>query len=844
MSDVIANDFVGLSTEEASVRLKAKGFNELPGSRPRSLILIAFDVMVEPMFLLLLAASSIYMLLGESKEAVALAASILVVIAITILQERRTEHALARLRDLSDPQAVVLRDGERVRIPSREVVVGDVLFIREGDRIVADAILLSATSLSVDESILTGESLPLEKFVQRSGEGSADSLVFSGSLAVRGFGIARVIATGLKTEIGKIGRSLTLLKPETTPLFSEVRRIVRWVAVAGLLLCTVISIVYAVTRFDALGGVLVGITVAMSILPEEFPVVLTVFLAMGAWRLSRLNVLTRRMPAVETIGAATVLAVDKTGTLTENRMRVVAIETSANRNDLRQMGVILDESSRALLATAQAASERDAFDPMEHAIHDCAATNAVQELEKFAQMRLCREYDLTPELLAVTHVWQSQESLPYEVAVKGAPEAVFQLCQLSDAERTDWQQRVVRYADEGLRVLAVAKGEHCDDRFPDSPYAFSLVFLGLICLADPLRAGITSHLAECKQAGIRVVMITGDHIGTALAIAGQAGIDISAGAMTGDRLSRLPEQELIKETRYINVFARMAPAQKLVLVQALKASGEVVVMTGDGVNDAPALKAAHVGVAMGGRGTDVAREAASLVLVNDDFASLVGAVRMGRRIYQNIKHAMSFIIAVHIPIAGMVLLSTLLGWPLVLYPLHVMFLEFVIDPACSLAFEADPEASDLMRLPPRAVNASLFSKQVIYQSVLRGVAMLVYCGVVYGVALRSVSEPQARALAFIAMVVSSVTLIFVNRAQGGHAQSANIYKSIAVQNQYHWWIAGVAAMALWCTLYVPAAAQMFQFHAPSPLLISLVVSLGLIFLIRPIKLRLSRIRVE
>lgn len=800
----------GLSTREAQLRLAADGPNELAGNGPRNVLAISRGVLTEPMFLLLLAAATIYIILGEAREAIALSASLVAIIAVTIAQERRTENALARLRDLSSPQALVLRDGMQVRVPGREVVAGDLIVLNEGDRVPADALLLSATALSIDESILTGESLPADKQVATAEQGSLAATdtrtrVFSGSLVVRGYGTARVLATGARTEIGKIGGALMTLDSNVTPLFREVRHIIRWVAGIGLLLCALIAVLYSLSHQDWLGGMLVGITVAMGILPEEFPVVLTVFLAMGAWRISRQGVLTRRMPAIESIGAVTLLAVDKTGTLTENRMRVAVIDTLQHSVDLRRPDSVLDEHAGVVLYTALGASELDAFDPMEHAIQEAAAQQPGTPGQHFATMRLIREYDLTPELLAVTHVWQNDPYAPCEIMVKGAPETVFALCHL-DNEQQALMTRVTDYARNGLRVLAVAHGEHAATDLPDSPRDFRLRLLGLICLADPLRADVPARLDECRQAGIRVVMITGDHAGTALAIAAQAGIDTAAGALTGAEVAALSPSQLAERTRHVNVYARMAPAQKLSLVQALQANGEIVVMTGDGVNDAPALKAAHVGVAMGKRGTEVARAAASLVLVNDDFASLVSAVRLGRRIYANIRHAMSFIIAVHIPIAGLGLLPVLFNWPLLLLPLHIMFLEFVVDPACSFVFEADRGSVDLMRQPPRSPAARLFSRQVIYRSVLHGMLALASAIGVYGLALTMLPQAQARALAFVATVLGSVVLIFLSR---GSSTERN-----APPGAVFWWITALTLGALTITLYVPVIADLFHFDAP------------------------------
>jgi Ca2+-transporting ATPase len=811
----------GLSSEAAARLLQKHGPNELPGTRPRHLLIIAKDVLAEPMLLLLIAAASVYVLLGEAREAIAISASMLIVIVISIVQERRTEQALVKLRELSSPRALVIRDGSERRIAGREVVPGDVVVLHEGDRVPADATVLSATSLSVDESIITGESLAIDK-VPRTGDDSEPErhTIYSGSLVTRGFGMGIVLATGASSQIGRIGKALDTLQSEPTPLFKEVRRIVKWAAIGGISLCVVVAIVYAMTRGDWLGGVLAGITLAMAMLPEEFPVVLTIFLALGAWRLSRHQVLTRRMPAIETIGAVTVLAVDKTGTLTENRMRVALIETDAQRCDLRR-NETLDPSSARALAAAFASSELEAFDPMERAIHDASRALLPAQVASLKAARLVREYDLTPQLLAVTHVWQRPDLESLEVMVKGAPETVFRLCRLPAAELQQRLERVTQIAADGLRVLAVAQGSYTGGALPESPNSFDLSYLGLLCLADPIRADVPRALAECASAGIRVVMITGDHPGTARAIAKQAGFERADRALTGAELQQLDDRALCEHAQQVDVYARMTPEHKLRLVQSLKANGEIVAMTGDGVNDAPALKAAHVGVAMGGRGTDVAREAASIVLLDDDFASLVRAVRSGRRVYDNLRHAMAFIIAVHIPIAGMGLLPVLMGWPLLLLPLHVLFLEFVIDPACSFVFEADEEDADVMRRRPRPVRAPLFSTAMLRRSAIMGGIIFAVAAAIYALALSQTTLPAARAASFGSLVVASIALIFVNRAP-----NLSLRELLARPNRMFWWIGGAAIGMLAMIVYVPPLARAFQLEAPPVPLAIIAVSLG------------------
>lgn len=805
-ADASRREFESLSSAEAARRLSADGPNELPGQGPRSLAGIAREVLTEPMFLLLIAAATIYVVLGDVREATILAASIVVVVGITVLQERRTERALSKLRDLSSPRALVIRDGKEQRIAGRDVVAGDLVLLREGDRVPADGVVLEASALGVDESILTGESLPVEKAPTNAAE---QGHVYSGSLVVQGFGSARVTATGARTEIGKIGGVLKTLQPETTALFGEVHRLVRWIATAALILCAAIAVIYSLSRNDWLGGVLAGITVAMSVLPEEFPLVLTVFLAMGAWRISRVGVLTRRMPALESIGAATILAVDKTGTLTENRMQVIALETRTERVEL-QTNAALTAEARQVLDVALAASERAPFDPMERAIHTAAQAFSLSAVERLRGMALIREYDLTPDLLAVTHVWQAANADQAHVAVKGAPETVMELCGLDPSERVELMKRVNANAQRGLRILGVAQGTTSNDALPESARGFDPQFLGFICLADPLRNDVPDALAECKQAGIRVVMITGDHPGTALAIATQAGFDVGAGVLIGAEVATLDDETLRHRARDVNIYARSKPEHKLRLVQAFKADNNEVVMTGDGVNDAPALKAAHVGVAMGGRGTDVAREAASLVLVNDDFKSLVAAVRLGRRIYTNIRHAMSYIVSVHIPIAGMGLLPVLLGWPLLLFPVHVLFLEFVIDPACAFVFEADPESDDVMKRPPRRRDEPLFTYDMLKRSIGLGTCVMIWTVCVYGAALQRLDDSSARALVFVSLVVANVALIFVSRSRSASA------RAIAKRhNNIFWIVAAVACTALALVIYIPSVAAIFRFTPPA-----------------------------
>ena len=776
----------GLASEEAKRRLAAEGPNTLPDAGRRGTLAIALEVVREPMFLLLVAGALIYLLLGDVREAAILAASIVVVMSITVVQERKSERALEALRDLSSPRALVIRDGVPVRIAGSDVVRGDLMMLAEGDRVPADGELAQANELIVDESLLTGESLPVEK--------RAGMTVFSGTLVVKGQGRAVVTSTGARTEFGRIGASLATLDIEKTRLQRDSARIVKVVAAAAIVFCVALALYYGATRGDWLGGILAAITLAMAALPEEIPVVLTVFLALGAWRIARHGVLTRRMPAIETLGSATVLCVDKTGTLTQNRMAVVdAIAPAGDR--------------ARLLEAAALACETDPFDPMEQAILAAAGEPARALRQSWA---LERDYPMTPDFLAVCHVWRTPDG-ERRVAIKGAPETVLALCRLDEAAIRNATVEVERAAERGLRLLAVAEAPWAVRELPADPRNFAFAWLGFVALADPLREGVPEAIALARGAGVRIVMITGDYPGTALAIARQAGLVVEGGVLTGAQIAAMDAAALAQAVRRVNVFARIRPEQKLQLITAYKADGEVVAMTGDGVNDAPALKAAHIGVAMGRRGTDVAREASALVLLEDDFNSIVHTVQRGRAIYENIRNAMRYIIAVHVPTVGLSFLPLVFGWPVFLYPVHIVFLEFVIDPACSIVFEAEASDESVMRRPPRDPAEPLFSRQMLGVSLVLGVSMLAAVALAYAwVAGSGVPEAEVRSFGFAAIVFGNLALIHATRSR-----DRMIVDTLRLPNPALWWITGGALAALAASIYVAPVADVFRF-APLP----------------------------
>jgi Ca2+-transporting ATPase len=819
----------GLSVESARDRLESDGPNEIPTQNNRNLFAIVFDVVREPMFIMLVAAGSLYLLMGEPIDALMLLGFVLVVMAITIIQERRTEKALEALRDLSSPRALVIRNGTQLRIAGREVVRGDLVVLSEGDRVPADGLLRRGINLSTDESLLTGESVPVRKVASSTGEldrPGGDDLpsVFSGTLVTAGQGIAEIVATGHASELGKIGKALARIEPEPTLLQQETRRLVRTFAIIGLLACTLVVAGFAFTRGGGVEawkqGLLAGIAMAMATLPEEFPVVLTVFLALGAWRISRNNVLTRRMPAVEMLGAATVLCVDKTGTLTQNRMTLRKLAITGTVLDLTTPQTELPVELHRLLEYAILASKCDPFDPMEQALHETGNRLLVGTDLLHQDWSLVREYPLTPRLLVVSHAWRTASGEEIVVSSKGAPEDIADLCHLTPEQRESLSRQVDALSSQGLRVLGVARGVTCMESLPDEHRDLVLEVVGLLGFEDPLRANVPDAVRECRTAGVRVVMITGDYPITAKSIARQAGILDGDTAVSGSELDQMSDVDLALRIHGIQVFARVVPEQKLRIVNALKANGDVVAMTGDGVNDAPALKAAHIGIAMGGRGTDVARESASLVLLDDDFSSIVAAVRLGRCIFDNIKKAIAFILAVHVPIAGLSMIPVFFAdWPLLLLPVHIVFLELIIDPACTLIFEAEEAEVNVMHRAPRSPEERLFSMRTIAIAVLQGLSVLAACLTVFLLARSSHSPDAARALTFATMVVAFIAIILVNRSW-----TKSAYSMLRVPNAALKWVVFGASGLLAVILMIPFCQRIFSF---GPLHIKdLVLSIG------------------
>jgi Ca2+-transporting ATPase len=834
----------GLSDDDVAKRLREEGYNELLSQKKQSLLAILLQVLREPMLLLLLGSGLIYLILGEVNDALMLLFFVAVVVGITFYQERKTERALEALKNLSSPRALVIRNGKQKRIPGREVVRDDILILREGDRVPADGVVLFCSNLQVDESLLTGESLAVRKS-QRDGKtqykqpgGDDLPFVYSGTLVVQGHGIAEVTATGMNTEMGRIGKALQTINQEDTLLKKETGRLVLNFAIGGAILCILVIVLYGLTRGDWLNGLLAGLSLSMALLPEEFAVVLLIFLSMGAWRLSKKQVLTRRMPAVETLGSATVLCVDKTGTLTMNRMILSFVFSHGELYDINKNGQMpLPEKFHELFEFGYLASQKDPFDPIEKEIKTGTEKFLSDTEHIHRNWKLAREYPLSKNLLALSNVWESYDRRKHVIAAKGAPEAIVELCHLDEAQKKELLSQVRNMADKGLRVLGVAKSTFQYEPLPEEQHDFKFEFIGLLGFIDPVRPSVAQSLAECYTAGMRVIMITGDYPGTAQHIARQIGLKEPDRFITGSELAKMSQEELQEKIRMVNIFARVVPEQKLAIVNALKSNGEVVAMTGDGVNDAPALKSAHIGIAMGERGTDVARESSALVLLNDDFSSIVAAVRVGRRIFDNLKKAIIYIVSVHVPIAGLALFPILFKLPLVLLPAHIAFLELIIDPACSTVFEAEPEEKNIMKRQPRNLNEKLFDRKSLVRGLLQGLSVLAVVIIVFLFAVYTgKGEIEARTLTFATLVIANLTLIVANLSW-----EKSIIKTINSENRALWLVIGGALLSLVIVLYVPELRDLFHFSVLhlDDMLIALFAGVVSVMWIKVVNIRLK-----
>ena len=796
----------GLNTDQVNKKHSSFGYNELPSEKPKNVIGIALEVVKEPMFVLLITCGLLYIILGDITEGLILLSTIFIIIFITFYQYQKTEKALNALKNLSSPRALVIRNGQEIRIAGREVVPDDIVILNEGDRIPADGILVNSLNLKIDESILTGESIPVIKSVQKDTTHSF-GLVYSGTLVIQGKGYVKILATGIHTEFGKIGRSLLSIEQQETRMQTEIKSLIRNLFVLGAIISVVVIVAFYFVRGNFMHSLLNGLATAMAILPEEFPVVLTVFLALGAWRLSKKNVLTRKPSAIETLGSATVLCSDKTGTITQNKMEVGMV---SNGNETFSKNTFLANQNQIskILNFAHLASQKNSIDPMEKAFE---TANKLFNKHLITSLELLKEYPLSKSLLTMTRVLKDPTNNKMIVAAKGAPEFIFKLCKLNNQDSEKYLNIVESFAEKGYRVIAVANASLATVILPNSQIDFEFQFQGLIGLEDPIRSEVPQAIKECNDAGVKVIMITGDFPTTAKSIAQQIGMKVDNKLMTGSELNKISDDELSNRIASINIFARVVPEQKLRIVRALQANHEIVAMTGDGVNDAPALKAANIGIAMGNKGTDVAREASSLVLLDDNFASIVSAIRLGRKIFDNLQKAMSYIIAIHIPIIGLTLLPAFFSsLPILLMPLLIVLLELIIDPVCSIAFEQEQEEEHIMNRKPRNPEEQFFGKDKIFASMLQGLLLL---GMTMGVYFLSIHEghtnEEVRAITFSSLVIGNVFLILTNLSK-----TRNFIKVITEKNWALWIILSLAIIMLLLIISIPFLRQIFSFGFP------------------------------
>ncbi|MDU1402779.1 MULTISPECIES: cation-translocating P-type ATPase [Clostridium] len=746
----------GLNSEEVEKLQKKYGMNELVIQEKPNMLKKFLGVFKEPMFLLLLIAATVYFLLGAPKDGAIMLVFVGFVASITFIQEWKTEKTMNALKDLTSPKVNTLRDGKNILIKSTELVPGDIVFLSEGERIPADCIVLEPSNFSVDESILTGESEYVMKVSTTQSEKSTDywkkDILYAGTLCVFGKCTAIVKFTGINTEYGKIGKAISEAKDEPTPLQKKVSILVKNIAIAGVILCISVMVASYFYSFDILNSILSGISLAMAIIPEEFPVVLTVFLSMGAYRLAKNNTLMRKISAVETLGSATVLCVDKTGTITQNKMKVKSIYSDGrifNNEDLKNQ-----ELSDLMVLSC----EKDPYDPMEKAILEAANLSQLETVYKYDLSKKIA-FDSKTKRMANIYIKDNK----YYVAVKGSAETVLGLCNLDKQTMDEINIEIDKMASNGLRVLALA--DCTSEEVYEDLECYELTFKGLVGLQDPPKEGVEEAIKLCKKAGIRVVMITGDYSKTAMAIGEEIGLKFTDKVIVGNEIDSLSENELCEVVKSCDVFSRVIPEQKMKIVKALKKNGEIVAMTGDGVNDAPALKSADIGIAMGQRGTEVAKEAAHMILMDDNFTTIVKSVKDGRRVYDNIRKAMVYILIIHIPIAAMAMFAPLFNLPPLLLPMHIMLLELIIDPTCSIVFEGEPAEANIMENPPRPPQEPLLTRNLTIKVVLQGVVMFLAAFMPFHYMIDlGISSEYARSFSLITFIVANVTLVLVNRS--------------------------------------------------------------------------------
>lgn len=804
----------GLTDEEVSISRTEFGSNTLDRTGSKNFLHILKDIFTEPMMILLAAACSIYFFTGETGDGIIMLAAIFIVAGISIYQETKSESAIKALKKLTQPLTIVVRNGMKTEIPSEEIVVGDIMIIEEGQSITADGNIIDSNDLSVDESVLTGESFPVEKIPGRDE-------IFMGTNVASGLGYCKVTSVGMNTKIGKLGKTLESIKKEETVLQKQINIFVKRMAFIGFIAFLFVWAYNYIDSGDILHGLMHGLTLAMAVLPEEIPVALSTFMALGAYHLLKYNILTKQPQTVEALGSATVICVDKTGTLTENKMKVTEIY-NFNEDKIFELTdkELAGESNRELVNYSKLSSEPVAFDPMEKAIEDMFEDSGDKNFIR--DLKMIREYPLSGRPPMMTHIYSDGKKII--TSCKGAPEGIINISGLTQEEKRKTDVIINEFAEKGLRVLGVAKADFQSMDFPADQRDYNWEFLGLIALSDPPKKNIKEVIENFYRSGIEVKMITGDYPVTAKSIGKQIGLRNAENVLTGEEIVHMTEPELQLSVKKINIFARMLPEAKLKIVNALKADGEVVAMTGDGVNDGPALKASNIGIAMGKKGSEIAKQEASLILIDDDLSNMVKAVVLGRKIYSNLKKAIRYIISIHIPIISIVTFPLILGWKHqnIFMPIHVIFLELVMGPTCSIVFENEPIEKDIMDQKPRKLTTSFFSLKELTVSIIQGMAVaLGLMGILYYAIYTDLSEETSRTMVFTSLLMSNIFLTYT-----GRSEKYSIFTTLKYNNKLLYIITIITLIILVLSLTVSPVMNIFGFNFlnADQLLISIAVS--------------------
>jgi Ca2+-transporting ATPase len=809
----------GLTNAEVLASKNKYGSNTIIYKEENTFLNALIKFIKDPMVVLLLVASIIYFMSGKTADAIFLASAILLITLISSYQNARSRNALQKLKEFTKPSCKVIRNGIIIEIKTEDLVIGDSLMVEEGTAISADGTIVHSNDFSVNESILTGESMTVAK-----DKSTKDNLIFQGTTVASGMAIATVTAIGNNTKLGKIGKSLENTKEEKTPLEIQIGDFVKKMAITGALVFVVvwgINFYHSRVIFDSL---LKSLTLAMSILPEEIPISFTTFMAVGAWRMMKKGIIVKQMKTVETLGSATVICVDKTGTITENTMRLAKIFTLENQS-ITDVNDALSDAEKKLIETAMWASEPIAFDPMEIALHNAYSKSTTKDERD--RYKMIHEYALSGKPPMMTHIFENQTS--QIVAAKGAAEALVPLCSLSEAEKKQIHKAIKELTGEGYRILAVGDSAFNGTHFPKTQQEFTFNFKGLVAFYDPPKKNIHLVLKHFYHAGIGVKIITGDHAETTTSIAKQIGFIGYEKSISGDELMKLSDSELKKQVSEINLFTRMFPEAKLRIINALKSNKEIVAMTGDGVNDGPALKAAHIGIAMGKKGTEIAKQAASLILINDDLAKMVDAIAMGRKIYSNLKKAIQFIISIHIPIILTVFIPLALGWkyPSIFSPIHIIFLELIMGPTCSIVYENEPIEKNSMLQKPRPFTDTFFNWKELSTSIIQGLAITIGTLFVYQYAVYlNYNEASTRTMVFVCLVAANVFLTLVNRSF-----YYSVFTTLWYKNNLVPIIIGITIAITGLLLYVKPLTRFFEFEHLDIIPLSIAIGVGFVTVI-------------